>query len=76
VARDRFFGISPQARREMAEGVLRAALSVPEGVAGRRILVMDDVYSEGYSLREMARALLEAGAAEVAALVFVRCKGG
>jgi predicted amidophosphoribosyltransferase len=74
----RFLGIDPQARREIAEGDLRAALSVPEPdrVVGRRILVMDDVYSEGYSLREMARALLDAGAAEVAGLVFARRKGG
>jgi predicted amidophosphoribosyltransferase len=74
----RFLGISPQERREIAEGELRAALSVPEpdGVTGRRILVMDDIYSEGYSLREMARVLLDAGAAEVAGLVFARRKGG
>jgi predicted amidophosphoribosyltransferase len=74
----RFLGISPQARRDIAEGELRAALSVPdaERVAGRRVLVMDDIYSEGYSLREMARALLDAGAEEVAGLVFARRKGG
>lgn len=75
---ERFLGISAQARREIAEGELRASLSVPqpERVVGRRILVFDDVYSEGYSLREMARALLEAGAAEVAGLVLTRRKGG
>jgi predicted amidophosphoribosyltransferase len=74
----RFLGISPAARREIAEGELRAALSVPEPerVVGRRILVFDDVYSEGFSLREMARVLLEAGAAEVAGLVLARRKGG
>jgi predicted amidophosphoribosyltransferase len=74
----RFLGISAQARREIAEGELRASLSVPqpERVVGRRILVFDDVYSEGYSMREMARALLEAGAAEVAGLVLTRRKGG
>jgi len=74
----RFLGISAQARREIAEGELRALLSVPEPqrVAGRRVLVMDDIYSEGFSLREMARVLLAAGAAEVAGLVFARRKGG
>ena len=74
----RFMGIGPEARREIAEGELRAKLSVPEPerVAGRRILVFDDVYSEGYSLREMARVLLEAGATEVAGLVLARRKGG
>ncbi|PWW21034.1 putative amidophosphoribosyltransferase [Geodermatophilus normandii] len=74
----RFLGISPEERRRIAEGELRAALSVPEParVAGRRILVFDDVYSEGFSLREMARVLLGAGAAEVAGLVLARRKGG
>jgi predicted amidophosphoribosyltransferase len=74
----RFLGISPQARRQIAEGELRAALWIPEPdrIVGRRVLVFDDVYSEGFSLREMARALLEAGAAEVAGLVLTRRKGG
>ena len=74
----RFLGLGAAERRRIAEGELRAALSVPEPerVAGRRILVFDDVYSEGFSLREMARVLLEAGAAEVAGLVFTRRKGG
>jgi predicted amidophosphoribosyltransferase len=74
----RFLGISPAARREIAEGELRCALSVPEPerVRGRRVLVFDDVYSEGYSLREMARVLLAAGAVEVSGLVLARVKGG
>ena len=74
----RFLGISAEERRAIAEGELRAALSVPEPerVAGRRVLVFDDVYSEGFSLREMARVLLGAGAVEVAGLVLARRKGG
>jgi predicted amidophosphoribosyltransferase len=74
----RFLGLGPAERQRIAEGELRSALSVPEPerVAGRRILVLDDVYSEGFSLREMARVLLEAGAAEVAGLVLARRKGG
>ena len=40
-----------------------------------RVLVIDDAYSEGFTLREMARALQQAGAAEVAGLVFARRKG-
>ena len=74
----RFLGIGVEERRAIAEGELRAALAVPEPerVAGRRVLVLDDVYSEGFSLREMARVLRRAGAAEVAGLVFARRKGG
>lgn len=73
-----FLGRSVQTRRAIAEHSLRNALAVPEPhrVVGRRVLVLDDVYSEGFSLREMARVLRLAGAAEVAGLVFARKKGG
>jgi len=73
-----FLGRSVETRRAIAEHSLRKALAVPrpELVAGRRILVLDDVYSEGFSLREMARVLKGAGATEVAGLVLARRKGG
>ncbi len=73
-----FLGRGVETRRAIAEHSLRGALAVPEPgrVAGRRVLVVDDVYSEGFSLREMARVLRQAGAAEVAGLVFARKKGG
>lgn len=67
----------PRSGWTIPAGPLREALSVPQPgrVAGRRVLVFDDVYSEGYSRREMARALRRAGAAEVAGLVLTRRKG-
>jgi len=73
-----FLGRSVATRRAIAEHSLRDALAVPEPerVAGRRVLVVDDVYSEGFSLREMARVLVRSGAEEVAGLVFARRKGG
>jgi predicted amidophosphoribosyltransferase len=73
----RFLGIGVDSRRQIAEGELRSALQVPDPgrVEGQRVLVIDDAYSEGFTLREMARALRRAGAAEVAGLVFVRRKG-
>ncbi len=73
----RFLGIGVEERRAIAEGELRSALRVPtpERVEGKRVLVIDDAYSEGFTLREMARALHQAGAAEVAGLVFARRKG-
>jgi predicted amidophosphoribosyltransferase len=72
-----FLGRGVETRRAIAEHSLRKALEVPrpELVAGRRVLVLDDVYSEGFSMREMARALMVAGAAEVAGLVLARRKG-
>jgi predicted amidophosphoribosyltransferase len=67
-------GLGLQRRRACAEGPLRRALAVPDPalVAGRRILVVDDVFTEGSTLREVARALVLAGATEVAGLVLAR----
>lgn len=73
----RFLGIGVEERRAIAEGELRGALRVPDPgrVEGRRVLVIDDAYSEGFTMREMARALRQAGAVEVAGLVLARRKG-
>ena len=73
----RFLGTGVEERRTVSEGELRAALRVPDPrrVEGKRVLVFDDAYSEGFTMREMARALRQAGAVEVAGLVLVRRKG-
>jgi hypoxanthine phosphoribosyltransferase len=49
---------------------VRAGLQRP--VAGRQILLIDDVFDSGLSLREAARFAREAGAAEVLSAVFAR----
>jgi len=61
-------------RKEIAEGQLRRALRVPDPslVAGRRILVFDDVFTEGFTIREVAKAMIEAGAIEVSEVVLAR----
>jgi predicted amidophosphoribosyltransferase len=67
-------GLSLGRRRKGAEGALRQALVVPEPgrVSGARLLVVDDVFTEGSTLREVARALQRAGAVEVAGLTLAR----
>jgi predicted amidophosphoribosyltransferase len=67
-------GLSLGRRRACAEGGLRRALRVPDGarVRGARLLVVDDVFTEGSTLREVARALIRAGAVEVAGLTLAR----
>ena len=67
-------GLDRWQRRRHAEGSLRRALRVPEpaAVAGGRFLVVDDVFTEGSTLREVARALVRAGAEEVAGLTLAR----
>ena len=61
-------------RKQIAEGPLREALRVPdpERVAGRRILVFDDVFTEGFTIREVAKALIDRGAVEVSEVVLAR----
>lgn len=61
-------------RKTIAEGELRDALSVPDpvAVAGKRILIVDDVFTEGFTIREVARALILAGADEVSEIVLGR----
>jgi hypoxanthine phosphoribosyltransferase len=57
--------------RETAGRVeVRAGLQRP--VAGRRVLLLDEVMDSGLSLREAARIAREAGAASVLACVFAR----
>jgi predicted amidophosphoribosyltransferase len=65
---------SPASRRLWAACDLRPALSVPEParVDGRRLLVVDDVFTDGSTLREVALVLRMAGAAAVSGLVLAR----
>lgn len=62
------------ARRVIAKTVLADAFIVPQAsaVEGRRIVLVDDVCASGWTLLSVARALRDAGAEEVAALVLAR----
>lgn len=61
-------------RQVLAAGPLRRSLAVPDRhlVEGRQVLVVDDVLTEGSTLREVARVLRRAGASDVAGLVLAR----
>jgi predicted amidophosphoribosyltransferase len=62
-------------RRRVAEEQLRPVLHLPDRgrTAGRRILVVDDVFTDGRTLDEVARALrLQGGAREVCGLTLCR----
>jgi hypothetical protein len=64
----------PALRRLWAACDLRAALAVPDAgrVRSRHGLVVDDVFTDGSTLREVALALRAAGAAGVSGLVLAR----
>jgi predicted amidophosphoribosyltransferase len=71
---ERFVGNNWARRREIAEGPLRQSLAVPNHarVKGKAILVYDDVFTDGLRAREVANALLSAGAARVSQIVLAR----
>lgn len=62
------------ARQAVAAGPLRRCLHVPRRalVDGARVLIVDDVMTEGSTLNEVARAVRQAGALEAAGLVVAR----
>jgi len=61
---------SAEERRRNVEGAFEVADAA--GVAGRRVLLIDDVATTGATLDACARALLAAGAAEALALTLAR----
>ncbi len=62
----------PQASLPMAERAdnLRGAFVADPLVAGKRVLLVDDVLTSGHTARACAAALIEAGAKEVGVLAF------
>jgi ComF family protein len=56
-------GLTQHARRENVRGAFR--VSRPQAVAGREVLLVDDVYTTGATVAECARVLRKAGASSV-----------
>ena len=59
-----------QEREENVKGVFR--VTKPARVAGRRLLLIDDVFTTGATVNECAKALMAAGAVEVAVYTLAR----
>lgn len=62
--------LTPEERHANIAGAFRARVAV----TGRRLLLVDDVFTVGATLVAAAIALLEAGAAEVDAVTFARAR--
>jgi ComF family protein len=65
-------GLDKAARALNVQGAFRVSADGKAEVAGRRLLLVDDVLTSGATVDACARALLRAGAANVDVLVFAR----
>ena len=65
-------GLSKAERADNVQGAFRVPAEEKAEVAGRRLVLIDDVLTSGATVDACARALLRAGAAHVDVLVFAR----
>lgn len=65
-------GLSASQRARNVAGAFRVPAEARAGVAGRNLLLIDDVYTSGATANAACRALIRAGAARVDVLTFAR----
>jgi ComF family protein len=65
-------GLSKSERAANVQGAFKVSADGKEDVAGRRVILVDDVLTSGATVDACARALLRGTAAEVSVLVFAR----
>lgn len=69
-------GLGPDERRSNVRGAFQVKAERAAAVKGRRVLLVDDVFTTGATVSAATRALKRAGAREVDVLVFARVAGG
>ena len=65
-------GLSAREREANMRGAFRVLVPEKPVIAGRRVLLVDDVYTSGATVRAASRALTRGGAAAVDVLTFAR----
>ena len=65
-------GLSADERDRNVRGAFRVSAEAKAEISGRRVLLIDDVYTTGATAKAATRALLRAGASAVDVLVFAR----
>jgi ComF family protein len=65
-------GLSKTERADNVQGAFRVPAEHQADIAGRRVVLIDDVLTSGATVDACARALLRAGAAHIDVLVFAR----
>jgi predicted amidophosphoribosyltransferase len=64
------YGLSAAERRQNIAGAFALSVGIsPDMVQGRRILLLDDIFTTGATLSACAKVLKQAGAGRVTALV-------
>ncbi len=69
-------GLTADQRDKNVRGAFQVPAAEKIAVAGRRVLLVDDVYTTGATVKASTRALLRAGASAVDVLVFARVVRG
>jgi ComF family protein len=69
-------GLTADQRDRNVRGAFQVPAAQKASVAGRRVLLVDDVYTTGATVKVATRALLRAGAVAVDVLVFARVVRG
>jgi ComF family protein len=69
-------GLGPRERAVNVRGAFRVDAGRKAELAGRKVLLVDDVYTTGATAGAATQALLRAGAASVDVLVFARVARG
>jgi predicted amidophosphoribosyltransferase len=71
-ATEQQIGLSRSQRASNVQGAFKVATDRSADIAGRRVILVDDVLTTGATVDACARALLRAKAAAVDVLVFAR----
>ncbi|WEK50563.1 MAG: ComF family protein [Candidatus Kaistia colombiensis] len=69
-------GLKAAERAANVQGAFRVSPEAKRKLAGRRVLLVDDVYTTGATAKAVTRALLRGGAASVDVVVFARVVEG
>lgn len=69
-------GLGARAREENVRGAFVVPESGKPGLSGKRIILVDDVYTTGATVSAATRALKRAGAGDVTVLTFARAMSG
>ena len=69
-------GLGPRAREENVRGAFSVTPAGREALFGRRVVLIDDVYTTGATVSAVTRTLKRAGVADVTVLTFARALPG